>query len=73
MASSRYKISAGDDETYDFVITYLAKHEPGHVKVRVPNRRLVSAENLGDRTIEALKEAGARVAEEYQFSYERAG
>lgn len=63
----RYKISAGDDQTYECVVHYLGMHQPGKVKVRLPERRVVSAEDLTDTTIRALKDFGARVSEEYQF------
>ena len=64
----RYKIIARDDEAYQHIVRYLGTYEPGHVKVRLPDRRIVSAENLTVSTIDALKKFGARVSEEFQFS-----
>lgn len=69
----RYKIIACDDEAYEDIERYLGSHQPGHVKVRLPNRRLLSADNLSDSTIRALKKIGATVSEEYQLSIDRAG
>lgn len=69
----RYKITAGDDETYESVVRYLGTVQPGTVKVRLPNRRILSADDLSDSTIRALEDFGARVAEEYQFAIDRAG
>ncbi|HYI12875.1 MAG TPA: hypothetical protein VEK57_27755 [Thermoanaerobaculia bacterium] len=69
----RYKITAGDDQTYECVIDYLGTHQPGKVKVRLPNRRLVSAEDLSASAIRAIEDFGARVSEEYQFAADRIG
>ncbi|HUR79819.1 MAG TPA: hypothetical protein VM733_03575 [Thermoanaerobaculia bacterium] len=69
----RYKIIAEDDESYQHVVRYLGTHQPGHVKVRLPDRRVLSAENLTVRTIDALKKIGARVSEEFQYSIDRNG
>jgi hypothetical protein len=69
----RYKIIAADDETYQHIVRYLGLHQPGHVKVRLPERRIVSAENLTVRTIDALERFGARVSEEFQYSIDRNG
>ncbi|MEO8378073.1 MAG: hypothetical protein ABI779_00270 [Acidobacteriota bacterium] len=69
----RYKITAGDDESYQNIERYLVECQPGHVKVQLPHQRILSADDLSDSTIRALKEFGARVAEEYQFAIDRVG
>ena len=69
----RYKIIARDDQTYQDVVRYLGTHQPGQVKARLPERRILSAENLSIRTIDALQKIGARVSEEYQFSVDHRG
>lgn len=69
----RYKVIAADDETYADIVRYLGAHQPGNVKVRLPNRRMISVEDPSASTITALKKLGARVSEEYQFSVDRTG
>ena len=69
----RYKITAGDDETYECVERYLGTYQPNKVKVRLPERRTLSAEDLTDSTIRALEDFGARVAQEYQFAIDHVG
>ena len=64
----RYKIKTSDSETFRYVMKYLDANAAGQVKLTIPERGLVSAEDLSSTAIREIEELGAQVSEEFQFS-----
>jgi hypothetical protein len=64
----RYKIKTSDSETFQCVMQYLEANAAGQVKLTIPERGLVSAEDLSATAIGELEDLGAQVSEEFQFS-----
>lgn len=67
----RYRVQVSDDSAYRRVEEY-ADEACGRdaVKVKLPERRILSIEGLSDSAIEELRRLGANVEPEFQWDLE---
>jgi hypothetical protein len=69
----RYVIRASDDDLYRKLLAIVTKSNGHSLRVILPKRRVLAADDLPDTVISAVRQAGGIVGEDIQYDQESLG